>query len=153
MPQLQQFLDAGHIHPAHLAGVAKINTIQHTHRLGGHIITPTHPNTGIVHRRIHQPHGKVAFQVSSQATDGLHHHAKVLLRCNPQPFGKRRFHPGAIQPRLDLRAGTEGNDQPHAKAAQQRDVMDDVDKIPVFNRIPRYGQHHRTPAVGVDVRG
>ena len=153
MPGLQQLLDASHVDPANLAGIAEINTVQHPDRPGRDIVATADPDTGVVHGRVHQPHGQLAFEVRPQTANGLHHHGKLVFRGYPQASGKRRLHAGTVQARLDLRAGTKGNHQPHAETAQQCDVMDDVDEIAVLYGIPRNGQHHRAPAVGVDVGG
>ena len=62
------------------------------------------------------------------------------------------FQAGIIQSRLNLGAATERHHQLDAKAAEQSDVVDDVDKIAVLNGIPGHGQDDGSAAMGVDVR-
>ena len=152
MAQLQQLLDTPAVDPAHPAGVAVINTIQHPDRLGGQIIATADTDPRVVHGRVHQPHGQLAFNVGAQAANGFHHQRQMVIGRNPKPAGEGGFQAGIIQPRLDLRAATKGHHQSHTQAAKQGDVVDDINKIAVLYGIAGHGQHHRAPAMGVDVR-
>ncbi|GGE52257.1 hypothetical protein GCM10011533_00820 [Streptosporangium jomthongense] len=76
----------------------------------------------------------------------------MVFRGDTQVTGKRRFQTGLIQATLNLRARPEGNNQSHTETAQQRDVMNDVDKIFMYNRIAREGKYDRATTMGIYIR-
>ena len=76
----------------------------------------------------------------------------MVIRGDAQAAGKGRFKTGVVQPGLDLRATTKGHHQAHTQAAEQGNVVDDIDEVPVLDGIARHGQHNGSAAMSIDVR-
>lgn len=131
--------------------MTEVDAIEHADWPRRHIVAAADPNPGVVHRRVDQPHGQLAFQVGAQAADGFHHQRQVRFRRDSQAPHEGGLNAGAIQPCLDLRTGAKSHHQANTEAAEQGNVVDDVDEIAMGDGVAGNGQHHGPAPVGVDV--
>ena len=94
----------------------------------------------------------MAFEVGAQAADGFHDQRQVLIGGDAQAAGEAGFEAGVVQAGLDLRPAAEGDHKFDAEAAEQGNVVDDVDEVAVFDGVTGHGEDDGAAAVGVDVR-
>jgi hypothetical protein len=139
------------VHAADLARQLHVGPVAHAHRLGGDEVARGDANAGAGHRRVGHAERKQRLDPRAHLAVGLEHAVHRLGVGDPQPESVVTLDVLLRQDGLDLRPRAVDDDEMHAEAVQQVEIVDDAEERVVRHHFAAEGNDERLAAERVDV--